>query len=93
MHKKLEINLTKINGGCQSGRKLVTHDSKSDLPLTTNKAGTCVHLTLPLLAGSAKAAMIPLVKSCCHKGARIVLTPLFHKQVVLAEKALRNQEL
>ena len=33
MHKKFEINLTKIKGGCQSGRKVVTHNSKSDLPL------------------------------------------------------------
>ena len=33
MHKKFEINETKIKGGCQSGRKLVTHNSKSDLPL------------------------------------------------------------
>ena len=28
-----EINQTKIKGGCQSGRKVVTHNSKSDLPL------------------------------------------------------------
>ena len=35
MHKKFEINQTKIRGGCQSGRKVVTHNSnsKSDLPL------------------------------------------------------------
>ena len=33
MHKKFEINWTKIKGGCQSGRKVVTHNSKSDLPL------------------------------------------------------------
>ena len=33
MHKKFEINQTKIKGGCQSGRKAVTHNSKSDLPL------------------------------------------------------------
>ena len=32
MHKKFEINRTKIKGGCQSGRKVVTHDSKNDLP-------------------------------------------------------------
>ena len=31
MHKKFEINRTKIKG--QSGRKVVTPDSKSDLPL------------------------------------------------------------
>ena len=34
MHKKFEIDWTKIKGGCQSGRKVVTHNSKSDLPLS-----------------------------------------------------------
>ena len=34
MHKKFEINQTKIKGGCQSGRKVVTHNSKSDMPLS-----------------------------------------------------------
>ena len=33
MHKKFEINWAKIKGGCQSGRKVLTHNSKSDLPL------------------------------------------------------------
>ena len=33
MPKKFEIYRTKIMGGCQSGRKVVTHISKSDLPL------------------------------------------------------------
>ena len=33
MHKKFEINGTKIKGGGQSGRKVVTHNSKSDLTL------------------------------------------------------------
>ena len=33
MHKKFEINRTNIKGSCQLGRKLVTHNSKSDLPL------------------------------------------------------------
>ena len=35
MHKKFEINQTKIKGGCQSGRKVVTRDSQSDLSLDT----------------------------------------------------------
>ena len=35
MQKKFEINQTKIKGGCQLGRKVVTHNSKSDLPLVT----------------------------------------------------------
>ena len=33
MRKKFEINRTKIKGGFQSGRKMVTHNSKSYLPL------------------------------------------------------------
>ena len=33
MAKAHEVNQTKIKGGCQSGRKVVTHDSKSYLPL------------------------------------------------------------
>ena len=37
MHKKFEINRTKIKGGCQSGRKVVTHNSKSDLPLVSDR--------------------------------------------------------
>ena len=37
MHKRFEINQTKIKGRCQSGRKVVPHDSKSDLPLTAAK--------------------------------------------------------
>ena len=32
-----EINQTKIKGGCQSGRKMVPHDSKSNLSLTLLK--------------------------------------------------------
>ena len=34
MHKKFEINRTKIKGSCQSGKKVVPLDSKSDLPLS-----------------------------------------------------------
>ena len=33
MHKKFEMNQTKMKGSCQLERKVVTHDSKSDLPL------------------------------------------------------------
>ena len=40
MPKKFEKNRIKIKGGCQSGIKVVTHDSKSDLPLPLWK--TCL---------------------------------------------------
>ena len=33
VEKDLEVNQTNIKGDCQSGSKVVTHDSKSDLPL------------------------------------------------------------
>ena len=33
MNKTFEINRTKIKGGCQSGRKVVTNNSKSDFLL------------------------------------------------------------
>ena len=33
MHKMFEISQLKVKGGCQLGRKVVHHDSKSDLPL------------------------------------------------------------
>ena len=33
MHKKFEINGTKIQGGCLLGNKLVTHNSRLDLLL------------------------------------------------------------
>ena len=38
MHKKFEINRDKIKDCCQLGRKVVSHNSKSDLPLV----GTCL---------------------------------------------------
>ena len=37
MQKKFEINRKKIKGTCKSGRKVVTHDSKSDLPLVQSE--------------------------------------------------------
>ena len=54
MQKKFEINQTKIKGGCQSGRKVVTHNSKSALPLDMykEKSGETknyLHLSLIIL--------------------------------------------
>ena len=34
MHRKFEMNRTKVKGGCQSRRKVVPHDSKSGLLLS-----------------------------------------------------------
>ena len=50
MHKKFEINGTKIKGGCQSRRKVVAHNSKSDLPLVSSLMTGChAFLTMRLL--------------------------------------------
>ena len=46
MHK-FEINWTMIMGGCLSERKVVTHDSKSDLPLETAKQLLSIFWYLP----------------------------------------------
>ena len=43
MQKKFKINVTKIKGGCQSGRKVVTHNSMSDLPLVS---AVCHHFRI-----------------------------------------------
>ena len=37
MHKKFEINQTKIKSRCQPRRKVLTNNSKSDLPSTIHK--------------------------------------------------------
>ena len=42
MNKKFEINWTKIKGGCQSGSKVVTHNSKNDLPLASHVRPQCL---------------------------------------------------
>ena len=42
MHRKFEINRTKIKGGCQLGRKVVTHNSKNYLPLGSADAAVVV---------------------------------------------------
>ena len=56
MHNKFEINRTKIKGGCQSGRKVVTLNSKRDLPLETSSSPLvtemCGFLTSHLVFGS-----------------------------------------
>ena len=44
MHTEFEINRTKIKGGCQSGSKVVTHNSKSDFPLIMS-VFNCTSLT------------------------------------------------
>ena len=48
MYKKFDINQTKIKGDCQSERKVVTHNSKNDLPLgilqKMSLVGTAYHI-------------------------------------------------
>ena len=45
-HVQEEIYWTKINGGCQSWRKVVTHKSKSDFPLWSNKSTLILNNTI-----------------------------------------------
>ena len=39
-------HMTKIKGGCQLGRKVIPHDSKSDLPLKAKDSFILVFLLL-----------------------------------------------
>ena len=44
-----EINQTKIKGGCQSERKVVTHNSKGDLPLNQWKHQECLFASCDII--------------------------------------------
>ena len=44
--RDFKVNLTKIKGGCLLGRKVVTYNSKSDLPLSFNILATTYALRL-----------------------------------------------
>ena len=65
-----ETNQTKIEGSCQSGRKVVSHDSKSDLPLLSSYACTyCIsHFTVYFKSGVLiKKLKIPLKSSTSQR--------------------------
>ena len=62
MHKKFEINRTKIKGSCQLGRKVAPHDSKSDLPLVATSnvmCGGCVTAYIELKSWDSFATWVP----------------------------------
>ena len=62
---KFEINRTKIEGGCQSGRKVVTHNFKSDLSLLV----TTLLLATPGSASGRRdrdPLAPPSPKKCAH---------------------------
>ena len=44
-HLIFKVNQTKIKGGCQLVRKVISHDSKSDLPLEKGKGALTVDHT------------------------------------------------
>ena len=57
MPKNFEINRTKIKGGCQLGRKVVTHNSKSDLPLVIIQ-NLDVAALAPMISGNSVVTLI-----------------------------------
>ena len=48
MHKKFEIYWTKIRDCCQLGRKVLPHNSKSDLPLAADSDFGLLGVSLPI---------------------------------------------
>ena len=63
MHKKFDINRTKIKAGCQSGRKVVPHDPKRDLHLAWNRDLVQHGVALPPGSVAQRAG----VKTICMK--------------------------
>ena len=63
MYKKFEKNGTKIKGSCQSGRKVVTYDSKSDLALIPKN----IHLENYQMKVMKTVIGIFCKKEICHK--------------------------
>ena len=61
MQRKFEINQKKIKGGCQPGRKVVTYNSKSDLPLDC--MDTYERLTCKILAMMTWASQLKTKKN------------------------------
>ena len=73
MHKKFEINWTKIKGDCQSGRKVVTHISKNDLPPVEYLLRRTKKDSAPMCSALPRLTSIPsswisftLVPISCH---------------------------
>ena len=63
MHKKFEIKRTKIKGSCQSGSKVVTHNSKSDLPLASSKTSTQLTEQTDIFCSSWRGMCVPIYKN------------------------------
>ena len=55
---KVEINRTKIKGGCQSGIKVVTHNSKNDLLLVGASRSNCRGYHCCFLAPASEATLL-----------------------------------
>ena len=63
MHKKFEVNRSKFKGGCQSGRSVVIHNSKSDLPLKIHINDTKylqIHFKITILTQFRYAIFLPI---------------------------------
>ena len=63
MYKKFEINWTKIKIGCQSARKVIPHDSKSDLPLASSKTSTQLTEQTDIFCSSWRGMCVPIYKN------------------------------
>ena len=60
------MNWTKIKSSCQSGRKVATHDSKSDLPLVEPSVVYPLRLSHLLLIILSKQSMMGLPDASWH---------------------------
>ena len=75
MHKKFEINQTKIKGCCQSGRKVVPQDSVSYLPLDA----------LDYIFGIPRYAET-FILSCNHNLSKVVFQETEHLEMICSNR-------
>ena len=80
MHKKFEMIRTKIKGSCQSERRVITHDSKSNLPL--NLVTTHLKITQP---HSPQTRSQLRKQGVCHECAKILEKKNLHEIELDAE--------
>ena len=61
---KFEINQTKIKGACQSGIKVVVHNSKSDLPLAADAECSAIGRKAPKVVDFQRKNQEPVDDKC-----------------------------
>ena len=86
MQKKFQVNRTKIKGGCKSGRKVVTHNSKSDLPLDTRECRSVGYSLVRRISAAAHRAVLRRDDAICFPSdCRGIRCSVFARQLIVSQ--------